>query len=49
MGAPEASLSGFPVGERKVEVVIPDGQQEEFDLGDIVIPVKPDKLPLGVR
>ena len=45
---PEASLSGYPVGKRNMEVVIPDGQEEEFDLGDVVITVKADPLPFGV-
>jgi RNA polymerase sigma factor (sigma-70 family) len=46
---PEASLSGFQVGERKIEVTIPADNSAEVNLGDIVIPVRQDSLPHGVR
>jgi len=46
---PEASLRNFRIGERNVEVVIPDNQSEPIDLGEIRVPVKNDPLPQGVR
>ena len=44
----QAYLTAFRVGERTVEVVIPEGQGE-FDLGNIVVPVKSDPLPASDR
>jgi hypothetical protein len=41
---PTAARGGLNVGERSVPVIVPEGQ-EEFDLGNIVVPVKSDRLP----